>query len=303
MKINAQTRCCAVYGHPVAHSASPSMHNAAFRALGLNCVYLAFDVLPEKLKEAIRGAQEMKFIGLNLTVPHKIIALDIVDVLDDSAREWGAVNTIRFDGKDKDGHWKPLIEFESELPEEIRSYGFNTDAEAITMALYEDFGFTPQGATILLLGTGGAGRVAALKLASCGAKRLYLVNRTPQKALVVAEEIKKKYPNVAVELDYPHHKVDLVINATSLGLKPSDLLPIDLSRFSLTNAALAYDMIYRPAETPLLKIAKESGCKIANGISMLLWQGIRAFEIWIKKPAPKKIMQEALIKNIYYGDY
>lgn len=303
LEINALTRCCAVYGHPVSHSASPAMHNAAFRELGLNWVYLAFDVLPEKLKEAVRGAQEMKFIGLNLTVPHKIIAFQIVDLLHESAKEWGAVNTIRFEGRDRNGDWKPLMEFETDLPEELRSHGFNTDAEAITLALYEDFGYKPQGTKVLLLGTGGAGRVAALKLASCGIKKLYLINRTIQKAIDVANEIKSKFPGVEVEVDYPNENVDLVLNATSLGLKHSDDLPIDLTRFELKNAGLVYDMIYRPAETPFLRKAKESGCRVANGLSMLLWQGVRALEIWTQKTAPKEVMRNALIKNIYYGNH
>ncbi|MGC8743793.1 MAG: shikimate dehydrogenase family protein [Verrucomicrobiia bacterium] len=303
LQINARTRCCAVYGHPVAHSASPAMHNAAFRNLGLNCVYLAFDVLPHRLKEAVRGAQEMKFLGLNLTVPHKLLAFEIVDVLDTSAKDWGAVNTIRFEAKDKNGEWKPLIEFEDELPEEIRSHGFNTDAEAITLALYEDFGLVPNGIKMLLLGAGGAGRVAALKLASCGVKKIYIVNRTQEKAMSLAEEIKTKYPDVLVDLGYPEEKIDLVLNATSLGLKSSDPLPLDLSMFNFNSAALAYDMIYRPAETPFLRMAKQAGCKIANGLSMLLWQGVKALEIWINQPAPKEVMRDALIKNIYYGDH
>jgi len=279
------------------------MHNAAFRHLGLNCVYLAFDVLPHRLKDAVRGAQEMKFLGLNLTVPHKLLAFELVDILDTSAKDWGAVNTIRFEAKDKNGEWKPLIEFEDEIPEEIRSYGFNTDAEAITLALYEDFGLVPDGIKVLLLGAGGAGRVAALKLASCGIQKIYIVNRTQEKAISLAEEIKTRYPDVLVDLGYPEEKIDLVLNATSLGLKTSDPLPLDLTMFNLNYAALAYDMIYRPAETPFLQMAKKSGCKIANGLSMLLWQGVKALEIWINRPAPKEVMRDALIKNIYYGDH
>lgn len=298
-EINALTRCCAVYGHPVSHSASPAMHNAAFRHLKLNWVYLAFDVLPQKLKNAISGAMEMKFIGLNLTVPHKIFAFEIVDIMDNSAKNWGAVNTIRFEGKDVDGNWRPLSQFESEMPTELRSNGFNTDADAITSALYEEFKYKPENTTVLLLGAGGAGRVAALKLASCGVKQLYIINRTLSKAVELFDEIRKKYPDVSVKLDYPSGYVDLVINATSLGLKNSDPIPVDLTKFRLNNTSSVYDMIYRPSETLFLKTARQSGCKTANGLSMLLWQGIKALEIWTQKPAPIEIMRKALIKNIY----
>ncbi len=109
--INASTRYCAVYGFPVKHSASPAMQNAGLAALGLNWRYLAFEVDPDNLRAAIQGAQAMNLIGLNLTVPHKLLAVDLVDVLDDSAKSWGAVNTIRFEGRDERGAWRPLREF------------------------------------------------------------------------------------------------------------------------------------------------------------------------------------------------
>ena len=109
--IDASTRYCAVYGHPIKHSASPAMQNAGLAALGLNWRYLAFDVHPDNLRAAIQGAKAMNFVGLNLTVPHKLLAVDMVDVLDESAKTWGAVNTIRFEGRDERGAWRPLREF------------------------------------------------------------------------------------------------------------------------------------------------------------------------------------------------
>src|SRR5512141_2027608 len=123
--IDASTRFCAVYGHPIKHSASPAMQNAGINGLGLNWRYLAFEVPPQNLREAIAGAKAMRFIGLNLTVPHKLLALELVDVLDDSAREWGAVNTIRFEGKNEKGTWLPLNQFPDTTPTDIRSHGFN----------------------------------------------------------------------------------------------------------------------------------------------------------------------------------
>jgi len=274
------------------------MQNAGLAALGLNWRYLAFDVRPEELRVALAGAKVMNFIGLNLTVPHKVLAVPLVDVLDESARTWGAVNTIRFEGREGDEGWRPLREFDAP-PRQIRSHGFNTDAEAITQAVREELGVQFAGARILLLGAGGAGRTAALKIASLRSAELYLVNRTPSKAESVAAEIRERFSTVRVALGYPTSEVDLVLNATSLGLRAEDALPFDERQFSLGQAAAAYDMIYRPAETPLLQKAKAAGCRTANGLGMLLHQGARALELWAGGPAPLDVMREALEKNVY----
>jgi shikimate dehydrogenase len=297
--ITATTRICAVYGHPVKHSASPAMHNAAMHALGLDWRYTAFDVHPENLRDAIHGAAAMKFVGLNLTVPHKLLAMDIVTELDDSARTWGAVNTILFEGLSSSGDWKPMRHCNPEQITAVRPRGFNTDADAITRSLKEDLGVSVAGKSALLLGAGGAGRTAALKLASDGIKHLYLVNRTTSKAEAVANEIQQRFPNVIATLGYPAHNIDLVMNATSAGLRPEDPLPFDSTRFSLKNAAAAYDMIYRPVQTKFLDQAARCGCKIANGLGMLLYQGAKAFEIWSGLNAPIEIMRAALQQQVY----
>ncbi|HEX7653700.1 MAG TPA: shikimate dehydrogenase, partial [Verrucomicrobiae bacterium] len=164
--INAATRLCAVFGLPIKHSASPAMHNAAFAALGLNWCYAACEVDPQHLRAAIAGAKAMNFAGLNLTVPHKLLAVDMVDALDATAQKWGAVNTIKF----SDGQAK----------------GYNTDADAIITSLREDLQVEPRGARVFLLGAGGAGRTAALRLAAEGVAELYLVNRTLSKAEEIA---------------------------------------------------------------------------------------------------------------------
>ena len=299
MPIDATTRFCAVYGHPIKHSASPAMQNAGIAALGLNWRYLAFEVRAEDLATAIAGARAMKFIGLNLTVPHKLLALKMVDVLDDSAKTWGAVNTIRFEAKSQNGDWVSLDKIPAEEVSEIRSHGFNTDADAITQSIREDLQMEIRGARILLLGAGGAGRVAALKFAGDGAKELFLVNRTKSKAEEIASEIRRRFPSVKVQTTFPGDKVDLIVNATSLGLKSADALPMNESDFALGKTEAVYDMIYRPAETPLLLAAKKAGCRTANGLGMLLHQGAKALEIWTEKHAPVGIMRDALEKNIY----
>jgi shikimate dehydrogenase len=277
--INAATRLCAVLGAPIRHSASPAMHNAAFAALGLDWRYLAFEVDSKNLRAAIAGAKAMGFAGLNLTVPHKLLAIEMMDALDESAKIWGAINTIRFDEKG--------------------ATGFNTDADGLANSLREDLGIELHGAKVLLLGAGGAGRTAALKLASENVAELFLVNRTPSKAGEIANEIKKRFPSVKVVVGFPKADVDLILNATSLGLKTDHVSPLDGKRFSLKQTRAVYDMIYRPAETALLKAAKAAGCQTANGLGMLLHQGVKAFEIWTGKPAPLDVMRRALEQNIY----
>jgi shikimate dehydrogenase len=274
------------------------MQNAGLAALGLNWRYLAFEVDPENLHAALQGAKAMNYVGLNLTVPHKLLAVGMVDVLDESAEGWGAVNTVVFEGCDERGTWRPMREF-THAPRNTRLHGFNTDADAITRSLREDLGLELSGAKILLLGAGGAGRTAALKLASEHVSELFLVNRTPSKAEAVAKEIRERHPDVKVGTGYPAGPVDLVLNATSVGLKPGDPVPFDERQFSLRPAAAVYDMIYRPAETALLKAAKAADCRTANGLGMLLYQGAKALELWTGQPAPLEVMRQALTRDVY----
>jgi len=312
--INAATRCCAVYGFPIRHSASPAMHNAAFAALSLNWRYLAFEVHPDNLRAAIAGAKAMQFSGLNLTVPHKLLAMQIVDELDESSKTWGAVNTIRFEARDAGGQWQPLHQFgvppsggqtqavkppEGGTPNEIRAVGFNTDSDGIARSLREDLGLKLADLKVLLLGTGGAGQVAALRLAMENVSELFLVDYVAAKAGAVAEEIRKRHPRVKVTLGFPKGEVDLLLNATPIGLKPGDPSPLDEKLFPLRQARAVYDMIYKPAETKLLAAAKAAGCQTSNGLGMLLHQGAKAFEIWTGKPAPVDVMRQALEQSIY----
>jgi len=297
--INAATRLCAVYGFPIKHSASPAMHNAAFAAFGLNWRYLAFEVHPDRLRNAIAGARAMEFSGLNLTVPHKVLAMDIVDELDESAKTWGAVNTIRLEARDPGGQWRPLHCFSEPVSGEIRAQGFNTDAHGIARSLREDLGLNLSGLKVLLLGTGGAGQVAALRLAVENVSELFLVDYVMAKAEAVAEEIRKRHPRVKATVGFPKGPVDLLLNATPIGLKEGDPSPLDEKQFSLRQASAVYDMIYKPAETKLLAAARAAGCKSANGLGMLLHQGAKAFEIWTGQPAPLDVMRRALEQSIY----
>jgi shikimate dehydrogenase len=298
--IDAATRFCAVLGHPIQHSASPAMQNAGIAALNLNWRYLAFDVHPDHLRAAIEGARLMGFIGLNLTVPHKLLALEIVNVVDDLAKPWGAVNTIVFETRDSGGQWVPVGGIRPEQIGEVRSRGLNTDADAIVQSLKEEFSWQSlHCASVLLLGAGGAARTAAMRLAREGVGKLFLVNRTAARAAELAEAIRKDCANVAVIEGYPGHSVDLLLNATSLGLKAEDPPPVDVVWLRRHPPRFVYDMIYRPVETGLLREAKSAGCRVANGVSMLLHQGARSLEAWTGRPAPLPEMRRALEKNVY----
>lgn len=260
------------------------MHNAAFAALGLNWRYLAFEVPPDQLKSALLGAQQMGFIGLNLTVPHKLLAVPLVEELDDSARLLGAVNT---------------VQFLTNAAGKSVSRGYNTDGDALLRAVREDLQVELQNARVLVLGAGGAARAAVLKLAAAGVAELALVNRTGDKATKLAQEARRFFPATNVSVGYPRGPVDLVLNATALGLQPADALPLDLTAFSWAQARAAYDMIYRPAETAFLQSAKAAGCRTANGLGMLLYQGARALEIWAQTAAPLEVMRTALEASIH----
>lgn len=296
--LGARTRTVAVCGQPIHHSASPAMQNAGIAALGLDWRYLAFEVDPDLLGQAIAGAKAMRFVGLNLTVPHKLLALGLVDELDESARTWGAVNTIVFEARDAHGEWRPVGQLDHPAGP-VRARGYNTDADAIVLSLREDLAIEPRGARLLLLGAGGAARAAALRLADEGVAELWLVNRTESKAQELAAEIRDRFPAVHAEAGYPDSEVEILLNATSAGLRPDDPLPLDTALYPLARADGVYDMIYRPSETPLLAAARAAGCRTANGLGMLLHQGAAALDLWSGLHAPRDVMRAALEAEVY----
>src|SRR5205814_10394676 len=185
----------------------------------------------------VLGHNHIKYIGLNYTQPHKLLALPMVDLLVSAASQCVAVNTVRFEVRTATTEWRSIASLGESVPDDIRSHGFNTDADAIIRSLQEALSLNVAGKKILLLGAGGAGRVAALKLASEKAAELYLVNRTASKAEAVADEISKRYPECRAVIGYPKGAVDILLNATSLGLKPDDPLPFQADQFSLRAAA------------------------------------------------------------------
>ncbi len=277
-----------VLGFPVAHSLSPAMHNAALAALGQNTRYAKIECPPEELAGAVDLARQAGFIGLNLTVPHKIAAVELCHELDETASQLGAVNTLLFDGD--------------------RTTGFNTDGPGLVRTIRDVFSFDLRDLRVMILGAGGgAGTAATLQCALEKCPRLVLVNRTEDKARDVAKRASQILRTDRLEgpsdrvtvipwtdsaLREQLARTDLVINATSLGMKRSDprLLPAAL----ITPDLMVYDMVYRPAVTRLLEDANAAGARTANGLSMLLHQGALSLEIWLNRPAPLDVMRSAL---------
>lgn len=267
----------AVLGHPIKHSISPPMHNAALAELArqdarfTDWEYFRFDVPPEDLPRALELLHAKRFHGVNLTVPHKIIAFDRVARVDAAARPVGAVNTLRW----SEGGWQ----------------GFNTDGYGLASAVRETLARDLAGSHVILLGAGGAARGAAVECLQRGCASLAIANRTPENLAALLQTLNplagttlvRGFSPAAPPADLPAGA--LVINATSAGLRDTDPLPIDLS--TLPRPAAVYDMIYNPPQTPLLRAAEALGLRFANGLSMLVHQGAKALEIWSGIPAER----------------
>lgn len=250
-----------VFGDPVAHSLSPPMQNAALVACEILARYARFHICPDELAHAVRRARDLGFTGLNLTVPHKIAGLQLLDELDGSARDAGSVNTIVF--RDR------------------RAMGFNTDGAGFVDAVSEVWPELPFAQSrVLVLGAGGAGRAILAACRRAGCEKVSCWNRTAGKFPVVE--------SLAVAVD----EAQLIVNATSVGLNPADLSLI--RREWLRPDHFVYDTIYSSAVTPLLAEARAAGAQTANGLPMLLHQGARAFELWSGHPAPIEEMRRAL---------
>jgi shikimate dehydrogenase len=262
-----------VIGDPIDHSLSPPMHNAALEFLHLPCLYGRLRVEPENLREAFQILRQQDFIGWNLTLPHKLVAIDLLDGLDPSAERLRAVNTV--------------------VNHSGRLFGFNTDGRGLVAAIGEAFGCSVPAVRIALLGAGGgAGQAAARYLAQLHVPMLVLLNRTTAKAERLAADLAgRSRSEVRAEpwekLPAICREVDLVINASTVGPTPEALN-------SLEPRHLVFDMVYGPQETSLVHFARKRGARSADGLLMLLHQGIFAFEIWFGKPAPAALMRKAL---------
>lgn len=264
-----------VFGSPVAHSRSPEMQNAALAACGLPMQYARFEIAAEELARAFELARAVDFVGVNLTIPHKIVALGLVDAVDDFARSAGAVNTVRF--------------------ERGAASATNTDGPGFAAAIHDDFGVALRGLRVVVLGAGGAARAIAMQCAHDGCGGLMLANRTAARAQQLAADVQQAYGAVVEVVSLSDHAVrgaDLLVNTTSVGLRASD--PPLLSRGSIRRDLMVYDTVYGTAATPLLVAARDAGARNANGLSMLLHQGALAFQTWFDCAAPLREMAGAL---------
>jgi shikimate dehydrogenase len=286
-----------VFGDPVAHSLSPQMQNAALKHCQIDMQYVRFQISPDELREALKLIRDLKFVGVNLTVPHKIAALKLVDDLEESTKHVGAVNGIKVDPP-KDG-------FAGANREKLR--GFNTDGRGFARAIREEFVVDLRDLRVMILGAGGAARAIAMQCAKENCERLVIANRTLEKGKKLADELRDFFagPRVlgpvarlqAIAWDeaafrFQIGNIDLIVNATPLGLHRSDPSPIPARL--LAPHLMVYDTIYSERRTPFVSAAIEAGARGANGLSMLLHQGALAFEIWFGREAPLDVMRNAL---------
>ncbi len=266
MTVRGDTELYGVIGYPVRHSLSPVFQNAAFSYLGINAVYVPFEIKPERLKEALRGLGFAGVRGLNVTIPYKEAVLELVDRVSEEVREIGAANTLRFSEEGLEA--------------------FNTDWIGFLRAAQE---ITPlSGKKVLVIGAGGSSRAVIYALKKAKAE-VFLWNRTREKALTIAE----RFGVEAVDnLEGGVTGADVVVNTTSVGLREDDPPLFDYS--ILRGDQVVIDIIYR--ETPLVRAAREKGCRHQTGLPMLLYQGAESFRIWTGCEPPVKVMKLSLLK-------
>jgi shikimate dehydrogenase len=278
-----------IFGDPVAHSLSPQMQNVALRACEIDMQYARFHIRPNELRSALQLLRKLDFVGINLTVPHKIAAFTQIDEADESAARAGAVNTIRVrDGK--------LI-------------GSNTDGDGFLRAIRTEFSMDLRDLRVMIIGAGGGtGRAIAWQCALEGCERLVLVNRTVAKANALAEQLRPFLsgprvlgPTMRLEAIAWNEStmrirlgdIDLIVNATPLGMNPSDPSPVPARL--LAPHHIVFDCVYGPSKTGLVRAAEEAGARGANGLSMLLYQGALSFAMWFNREAPIEAMRAALL--------
>ena len=286
MRVRGDTQLTGLFGYPVKHTASPAMHNAGFDALGIPWIYLPLEVKPERLGEAVRGTAALGFRGFNVTIPHKQAVMAFLDEVSDEARLIGAVNTVRID--------------ECGL-----CCGFNTDGKGFIRSLRTDAAYGPAGKTAFVMGAGGAGRAVATQLALEGAARIVVCDLDVSRAESLAQSIVSGVAHARVETA-PHEpaaiaraldEADLFVDATPLGMHGNDPTSVPVDK--LKPATFVVDLVYNPPETRLLAQAKARGCRTLNGLGMLLFQGVEAFELWTGRDAPVEVMRRALHEAVY----
>ncbi len=275
--INGNTTILGILGDPIGHSLSPVMHNAAFKSLGWNCLYIPCLVKPADLPEAVRGIRGLNFKGVNVTIPHKQAVLSELDDVFGDSRRSGSINTI--------------------INRNGKLYGTSTDGIGLVNSIRSDGGFELHGKKILLLGAGGTATAVIYRLIDSGVNQLVLVNRDTNKANSLRQEVSKTTGFEAVALGlqdlawFDWDSADLIINTTSVGLKDDQSL---IPKESLRRHHFIYDVVYKKGGTRLIRDAIEVGCRVLSGLSMLLFQGAESFKIWFEVEPPLEIMRRAI---------
>ena len=255
--VTAETKLLGIFGNPVSHSLSPVMHNEWFAKYKLNCLYLAFDVLPKNLKSAVESIRTLNILGVNVTVPHKVEVMKYIDSVDDAAKTIGSVNTI----VNKNG----------------KLYGYNTDWQGFITDL-KSKKINLKNKNILVIGAGGAAKAILYSLNKLKVKQIYLTSRTFDKAKLIS----KKYKNISVidinkvSADF-FGNIDCLVNCSTCGMKKGDKLPFAIKDFN--KKIVFYDIIYNK-ETPFKKFAAKNKIKYFSGEGMLIYQGAVSFEKW-----------------------
>ena len=279
---SAKTKVCGLIGDPVEHSMSPVMHNAAFRELGLDYLYVPFRVKKEEIGKAIDGMRALNLRGLNITIPHKVAIIPLLDELDPLAEKIGAVNTI----VNNDGVLR----------------GYNTDASGLLQSMWTN-GIEPRDKNIVIIGAGGASRAVTFILADKKA-RLVILNRIQELdwAKELASQITQTFRQKieALELTRENlakvlNKADILLNATNAGMSPNtEETPVDADL--LRPELVVYDIVYNPSKTRLLREAEMINAKTIGGLDMLTWQGALAFQMWTGRKAPVELMKREAAK-------
>ncbi len=273
MDVSGKTKIIGIFGNPIEHTLSPAMHNAAFNTLGLDMSYVPFRVLPEDLPDAVRAVRSLNLLGVNITVPHKENVIPLLDEVDKEAEFIGAVNTVVNNDK--------------------KLKGYNTDGRGFMRSLLEE-GISVDGKDIIIIGAGGASRAISYYLSE-KSSRLFLYDLDRKKTEKLASDLKKIRRNIFIPENISDvAKPFMIINATPLGLKPSDPLPFNQDH--VTPDMVICDLVYK--KTKFLQEADKKGSRTIDGSGMLLWQGVLAFELWTGIQPPVDVMRQALLSRI-----
>lgn len=279
MKINGYTRTCGLIGNPVEHTMSPAIHNTLAEAMGQNLVYVPFHVPTGHVGDAVKGAFALNLLGCNVTVPYKSEVIPFLKEIDPLAQKIGAVNT--------------LVRVEDGFK------GYNTDMPGLYRAMCED-GVTLEGEKVIILGAGGVARAVAVLLATKNAAEIIILNRTVEKAKSVADEVNevfgKQVAHAMALSDYktlPGEEKYLAIQATNVGMYPNvtDVVVEDEAFYQKIHTG--YDLIFNPAKTRFMSLVEENGGKAYNGLKMLLYQGVIAYELWTGMPVDEGLAEGA----------